>query len=92
MALVRCEVLEGPRPGFKTVGIPSITGNLEYLTIEEQFLSRYEGDLLLPVWVVGRDAHYQTALVALPDEADSGARRVWVRLSDLVFKPDEVPA
>jgi hypothetical protein len=91
MALVHCEISEGPRPGFKTVGVPSIEGHLEYLTIEETFLARRGDDLLLPVWVVGRDPRYDTALVSLPDEADSGARRVWVRWSDLSTDPDEVP-
>jgi hypothetical protein len=92
MALLRCEVTDGPRPGFKTVGIPSVEGRTEYLSIEERFLARRGDDLLLPVWVVGRDKRYDTSLVSLPDEADSGARRVWVRSSALVPEPDEVPA
>jgi hypothetical protein len=92
MALVRCEITEGPREGFKTVGVPSVEGHYEYLAIEEKFLSKRGGELLLPVWVVGRDRRYDTALISLPDEADSGARRVWVRWSDLITDPDEVPA
>jgi hypothetical protein len=93
MALLRCNISEGPRPGFKTVGIPSVEGHLEYLTIEERFLSRRGNDFLLPVWVVGKDSRYGTVLVSLPGEADSGAHRVWVRGSDLaVVQPDEVPA
>jgi hypothetical protein len=92
MALVHCEVSEGPREGFKTVGIPSVEGRFEYLTLEEKFLARRGDDLLLPVWVVGRDRRFDTALVSLPDEADSGARRVRVRWSDLITEPDEVPA
>jgi hypothetical protein len=92
MALVRCEVLEGPRPGFKTIGVPSAQGHSEYLTIEERFLARRGDELLLPIWVVGRDPRYGTALISLPDEADSGARRVWVRGSDLILTPDEMTA
>jgi hypothetical protein len=38
MALIPCEVTEGPRPGFKVVGVGSIEGHTEYLTIEERFL------------------------------------------------------
>src|SRR5262249_5101693 len=92
MALLRCDILEGPRPGFKTVGVPSIEGHREYLALEEKFLSRHNGNLLLPVWVVGKDTRHNTALVSLPYEADSGAGRVWVRWADLVLEADEIPA
>ena len=78
MAMVRCEVLEGPRDGFKTVGIAGATGNTEYLAIEEKFLVHEDGESFLPVLVIGYDARYNTALVQLPYEADSGAKRVWV--------------
>jgi hypothetical protein len=70
----------------------SVEGHSEYLTIEERFLARRDGNLLLPIWVVGRDRRYDTALISLPDEADSGARRVWVRGSDLILERGEVPA
>jgi hypothetical protein len=92
MALVRCEVLEGPRPGFKGIGVPSIEGHQESLAIEEQFLAKRNGAYLLPVFVVGLDRQHGTALVQLPVEADSGARRVWVRKDDLITEQDEVPA
>jgi hypothetical protein len=92
MALLKCEVTEGPRPGFKAVGVASIEGHSEYLTIEERFLVRRGDGYLLPVEVVGRDRRYNTALVQLPVEADSGANRVWVRGQSLVEAPDEVPA
>ena len=75
MDLLRGTITDGPRPGFKTVGIPSVEGHVEYLTIEDKFLARRGDQLLLPVWVVGTDRRYDTALVSLPDEADSGARR-----------------
>ena len=92
MALIRCEVLEGPRPGFKTIGVPSIKGHNEYLSIETRFLAKRGDEYLLPVFVVGRDPGHDTMLVQLPLEADSGARRVWVRSNIIVSDPDEVPA
>jgi len=92
MALVRCEVNEGPRAGFKAVGVASIEGHTEYLAIEERFLVPRDGSYLLPVRLVGRDRRYHTALVQLPFEADSGANRVWVRGDSLTDAPDEVPA
>jgi hypothetical protein len=79
MALVRCEVSDGPYPGFKAVGVESVEGHREYLTIEERFLVKSNGEFYLPVDVVGEDRRQQTALVELPLEADSGANRVWVR-------------
>src|SRR5689334_14896514 len=92
MALISCEVTEGPRPGFKAVGVASIEGHTEYLTIEERFLVRRGEDYLLPVDLVGRDRRHGTALVQLPFEADSGANRVWVKGQNLTEAADEVPA
>jgi hypothetical protein len=83
MALVRCEVSDGPRAGFKAIGVPSIEGHREYLAIEERFLARRNGTYLLPVFVVGWDRQHGTALVQLPQEADSGTHRVWVRSADV---------
>ena len=92
MILVHCEVSDGPRAGFKTVGVPSIEGRREYLAIEERFLVKRNGTYLLPVEAIGKDSRYETVLVQLPFEADSGANRVWVRSGDTVQEPSEVPA
>jgi hypothetical protein len=92
MALVQCEVTEGPRPGYKTVGVQSIEGYAEYLSLEEKFLVRRGEAYFLDVRLVGRDRRHNTALVQLPYEADSGANRVWVRDEQLREAPDEVPA
>ncbi len=90
MALMRCEIAEGPRAGFKTIAVPSIEGHKEYLAIEERFLVRRGEELLLPVRLIGRDRRYDTALIQLPLEADSGANRVWVRGDLLSEARDEV--
>jgi hypothetical protein len=92
MPFVACEVSEGPRAGFKVVGVASIEGHTEYLTLEERFLARRDDAYVLPVWLIGRDRRYNTALVQLPVEADSGANRVWVRGEIVTEAPDEVPA
>jgi hypothetical protein len=92
MALLKCELKEGPREGFKSVGVPSIEGHTEYFVIEERFLVRRGNDLLLPVRLIGRDRQHKTALVQLPREADSGANRVWVKNDQLKDAPDEVTA
>ncbi len=91
MALVKCEATEGPRPGYKAVGVVSVEGHTEWLAIEDRFISWRDEKPYLPVAVVGKDSRYKTVLVQLPLEADSGARRVWVRAADVV-QEDEVPA
>jgi hypothetical protein len=92
MALIPCEVSEGPRSGWKAVGVKSIEGHTEYLAIEERFLVRRGKSFLLPVRLIGRDPRHKTALVQLPVEADSGANRVWVKGETVTEAPDEVPA
>jgi hypothetical protein len=91
MALIQCEVTEGPRAGFKAIGIESIEGHTEYLAIEEKFLVRNGDGFLLSVSLVGRDRRNKTVLVQLPVEADSGANRVWVSEQALSPAADEVP-
>lgn len=92
MELVRCEVTEGPRDGFKSVGLQSAEGHFEYLVVEDRFLAFRDDHYYLPVVVVGRDARHETVLVQLPFEADSGANRVWVRQEQVVTEAVEVPA
>ncbi len=89
MELLKCDVTEGPRPGFKAVGVASIEGFVEFLSIEDRFLVTQGHEFLLPVRVIGRDKKYDTVLVQLPVEADSGANRVWVK-SATVASFDEV--
>ena len=91
MELLKCDVTEGPRPGFKAVGVASIEGFVEFLSIEDRFLVTQGHECFLPVRVIGRGKKYDTVLVQLPVEADSGANRIWV--SDQALSPtsDEVP-
>src|SRR5437667_537839 len=90
MNAIRCDVSEGPRQGYKVVGVSSVEGYTEYLTIEERFLVHRDGEFYLPVQVVGNDAQHGTALIQLPYEADSGANRIWVEEDAL--NPTEIPA
>ncbi|HEV3262224.1 MAG TPA: hypothetical protein VG013_35555 [Gemmataceae bacterium] len=92
MTLVRCEIFEGPRSGFKVVKVRSIEGHSEYLTIEDRFLVKQQDDYFLPVGVIGKDRQQGAVLVQLPVEADSGANRVWVSKDQLAPKADEIPA
>lgn len=91
MVLVRCEAEEGPRPGYTAVGVLSVEGHREYLAIEDRFLVKRNGEVYLPVGLIGRDPRHKTFLVQLPLEADSGANRVWVAPDQFLEQPDEVP-
>jgi hypothetical protein len=92
MALIKCDISEGPRAGFKTVGVPSFDNHKEYLSIEEKFLVKKDHGLLLAVDVIGKDHNQKLTLIELPFEADSGANRVWVRDDVFYDKTDEVLA
>lgn len=87
---LHCEVSEGPRPGYKSVGVESIEGYTEFLVIEERFLATNGQDWYLPIAIVGKDADHGTKLVELPLEADSGAKRVWVHDESITDKPQKV--
>ena len=91
MPLIQCEVTEGPRVGFKAIGIESIEGHTEHLAIEEKFLVPKDDAYLLFVSLVGRDRRNKMVLIQLPVEADSGANRVWVSEQALSPAADEVP-
>jgi hypothetical protein len=79
MYRLKCDVSDGPREGFKEVGVQSIEGHKEYLAIEARFLIPSGGGWFLPVRTIARDPRHNTVLVQLPVEADSGANRVWVK-------------
>ena len=90
MALLHCHIEEGPRQGFKTIGVASVEGHSEYLTIEEKFLVKRGEDRLLAVKIIGKDPQQKIVLVQLPYEADSGANRVWVKSEALFTESSEV--
>ncbi len=93
MNFLHCEISDGPRQGFKTVGIESVEGYNEYLSIEERFLAKRCDEMRLPVSVIGQDRKQGIVLIQLPVEADSGANRVWVRKESVQDGvPDEVMA
>ncbi len=89
MALVRCEVEEGARPGYVSVGVPGVQGRKEYLSMEDRFLVRHEDGLYVFVIVIGRDPRHGTLLVQLPTEADSGANRMWIASDSVLPSPEE---
>ncbi len=93
MTTVRCELVEpGQREDYRTVGVKSADGHLEYVSLEERFLEQRGQEWFLPVLLIIRPGKgVNKALVQLPFEADSGAKRVWVP-ADSVEEEAEVTA
>jgi len=83
MARLRCKIGEGARPSEATVEVRDSEGRPEYLPVERAFLVADNGDHYLPVSIVHVDRERKLAIVGLPVEADSGAHRIWVSLSQL---------
>jgi hypothetical protein len=94
MALVRCEIADGPRPEVKDVRVQSLDG-YELLAIEEHYLVHRDDGYYLPVGFLGTDQGERAALVLLPLPAHSGANRVWVRADQILIhcagSPDQPP-
>ena len=84
MAQVLCEVSEGLRPTEVTVTIKDVHGRPQFLRIDRDFIVSEAGQSYLPVGVVHDDRTRGVVLIELPYEADSGANRLWVRLTDLL--------
>ena len=78
MALVVCEVSAGLRESERTVGVADINGNRQYLRVPAAFLTQQEEKCYLPVGIVHQDPKTSAVLIELPQEADSGANRLWV--------------
>jgi hypothetical protein len=62
----------------QVVAVPDETGNRQYLRVGKGEVTQNGGKTYLPVWVVQLDNKGRRALVELPQEADSGTRRIWV--------------
>lgn len=83
MTLVVCEVADGLRSSEAAVTVRDYAGRPEYLPVDRSLLARTNGRPLLAVRLVFKDEGKSAALIELPNEADSGANRIWVRLADI---------
>ncbi len=62
----------------QVVAVPDETGDKHYLRVGKGEATQQGGKTYLPIWVVQFDHKGRRALVELPQEADSGTRRIWV--------------
>ena len=83
---VQCDVSPGLRPSERTVAVTTVQGRREYLRLEANYL-RHEGErAYLPVGFLYEHPESNSALIELPLEADSGARRLFVPRSHLTAR------
>jgi hypothetical protein len=83
MADVICEVSAGLWDAEANVMIKDFEGRRQFLPVHRAMLTQEGGHYYLPVGLIYIDEAKKAALVALPDEADSGAHRLWVKLASL---------
>ncbi len=83
MALLECKVSKGLRDAEVTVELSDYSGRREFLPVDGDMIERQGDQSYLPVTVLQIDKAKKAAIVSLPVEADSGAHRIWVKLSNL---------
>lgn len=87
------EVSEGFRESDRTVAIKSYQGRQEYLRLSLRSLLQKDGRFYLAVGIVRHDLPTGAYLIEFPHEADSGANRIWVPGSSMLFEnPHEMSA
>ena len=88
------EVLEGLRDSEATVVVAAYGGRREFVRASRSGLhDNGEGKRYLCVGLVGKHPDTKTALIQFPEEADSGANRIWVPEAHLLMSLNEkVPA
>lgn len=80
MAKVICEsVSRGLRDSESFAEIRDVLGKSHAIRIESQFLTQRGEAYWLPIGIVGIDRKKDLLLIELPQEADTGATRLWVR-------------
>jgi hypothetical protein len=85
MTQLLCEqVTQGLRDSERTVAVRDVHGRRHFLRVELGFLTREGERYWLPVGTVHTDRERGLTLVELPQEAETGANRLWVRSADLL--------
>lgn len=90
MPAVLCEVRPGAGKVAVSVCVRDINNVRTFLSIQADFVTRWEGQTYLPIGVVYIDKQKCVALIEFPVEADSGPHRIWVPLASLL-NLNEVP-
>jgi hypothetical protein len=86
--LLECELSEGLCRQEATAKVIGEDGVAEFMPIDRRVLRKVGKAHYIPVHIVIFDEAGGRALVGLPQETDSGARRLWVKLDTLIESPD----
>lgn len=85
MTQVPCEqVTQGLRDSERTIALRDVRGRRHFLRVELDYLTHHGDRYWLPVGKVYEDRERGLTLVELPQEAETGANRLWVRSADLL--------
>jgi len=90
MPQVLCDVSEGLSERNVNVAVKDANSVRQFLLVDRDFVVEERGRSYLPVEVVYISKEKQVALIELPQEADSGVNRIWVKLSDLNDKSESL--
>lgn len=92
MAKLRCEnVTRGLRDSEVVAAFSDYSGRRHFIRVEGDFLYKEPDGRYLPVGIVHIDPKTRLVLIELPQEAETGANRLWVREEQL-GEPVEVYA
>jgi hypothetical protein len=85
MIQVLCETVS---PGTRAVDaiatIRDFHGRRHFLHMEKDFLVSHDSRSAVPVAFAHRDPQTGTVLIELPQEAETGVNRLWVRAEDIL--------
>jgi hypothetical protein len=87
---VLCEVRPGLSKLTSSAGVKDVNNVPTYIGVDLDFIKKHEGQTYLPIGTVYRDREKGVALIEFPYEAESGAHRIWVPLSSLLY-PNGMP-
>lgn len=83
MSYLACTVGEGLRKDFASVKVTDMETGSMFVSVAKSLVREFNGKPYLAVGVVYKDIINERALIELPNEADSGANRLWVSLDKL---------
>jgi len=84
MMLVVCEVRPGVGKVDVSVAVRDTDNVPTFLHLDRNYVAHRHGKTYLPIGTVYRDKEKGVALIEFPEEADSGAHRIWVPLASLL--------
>ncbi len=92
MAKLRCDnVTEGLRDSEVVAAFADVKGRRHFLRVERDFLyQERDGANYLPVGIVHVDSKTSFRLIELPQEAETGANRLWVKAEQLFNREEAV--